>query len=245
MGTEHAISITRIKLNYLFKNIRKLGGAKNALADKLNISYTIFDNYLKWGKDYIEKYKDMLGDILDLDTEFLEENFELKKYEVKEDFLNKTEEAGISDRNRGAFDVFYYDAMCKHTEQYIYEYQKNVIENTIFETDEDLNEKIKILMQFRLIYDRAQLSITEEDIYLKHKFTKSSSKHVGVVIKDLERRCPEDFAMPEKEKEAKTQLSVTFGDIFAWSSHLEEIHPCKQIEQKEDVIDVEYEKDGD
>ena len=239
MPEEYSISISRSKLEYLFHNVRKLDGARHGLARKLRISSSLLDNYLNLGQEYINKYNDRLSKILDIDTEFVEENFELKKNEIKEKFLKKTEEVGISDRNRGAFDVYYYDCLCKHIEKYVYEMQKNVIENTEFETDKKLNKKIKILIQFKLVYDRAQLSLLEEKLYLKAKFSKTSSKHLGVIIKDLERHSPEDFVAPEKEKEKSVQQIGTINNIFQLVQALD--NNKQQIEQKEDIVDIEYE----
>lgn len=235
---EHKISISRIKLNHLFNNVyKKCKGGRNFLARKLRISSTLLDNYLKLGKEYIEQYEDKLIDILDIDTEFIEENLVLKKTEIKEEFLSKTEESGISDRNRNAFDVYYYDILAKTKEAYIFETQKSVIENTIFSEIEDENEKIKILIQFRLIYDRAQLAYDEKKVYLVDKYTESSSKHVSYQVKELERRNPEDFAPPEKEK-TPTQQIGTINNIFQLVQSLDE---AKQLEKK-DYIDVEFEK---
>ena len=82
MPSENSISISRIKLVSLFHNVRKLDGAKHLLARKLRISSSLLDNYLKEGQEYINKYENKLEEVLDLDTEFVEDNFELKKDEV-------------------------------------------------------------------------------------------------------------------------------------------------------------------
>ena len=115
----------------------------------------------------------------------------------------------LGDKYRNAFEVYFYNLREKAREEYIYKQQKEFIESTEFSDNEDLNEKVKLLIQFRLIYDRAQMSIIEEKLYLKAKYSKASSKHLGVIIKDIERHGPEDFAPPKEEKEEKVQQIVS------------------------------------
>src|SRR5574344_2165175 len=207
MGTEHSIEITRAKLNSLFHNIRKLDGGYNLLARKLRFSNTTLDNYLKQGKLYIDEYIDIFPDeFFDLDTEFIDDDFELRKKDI-------------------------------------YEQQKEFIESYEFSDIPELNEKIKLLIQFRLIFDRAQMSIDEEKLYLKSKYSKASSKHLGVIVKDIERRNPEDFGTPEKEKEEKVQQIGTINNVFQLVQALDNSQGMltTQSEDKEAIIDVEFE----
>lgn len=241
MGTEHSIEITRAKLNSLFHNIRKLDGGYNLLARKLRFSNTTLDNYLKQGKLYIDEYIDIFPDeFFDLDTEFIDADFELRKQDIKQEFMKKEDINALGDKYRNAFEVYFYGLREKAREKYIYEQQKEFIESYEFSDNEDLNEKIKLLIQFRLIFDRAQMSIDEEDLYLKHKYSKASSKHLGVIVKDIERRNPEDFGTPEKEKEEKVQqIGVQNNNIFNLVRNLE--NAKEALTMKEDIIDVEFE----
>ena len=84
------------------------------------------------------------------------------------------------------------------------------------------------------------MSIDEEKLYLKSKYSKASSKHLGVIVKDIERRNPEDFGTPEKEKEEKVQQIGTINNIFQLVQALDNSQGA--LTTKDDVIDVEYEK---
>ena len=88
MGTEHSIEITRAKLNSLFHNIRKLDGGYNLIARKLRFSASTLDNYLKQGREYIEQFKENFPDeFFDIDTEFIDDDFELRKQDIKQEFM--------------------------------------------------------------------------------------------------------------------------------------------------------------
>ena len=248
MGTEHSIEITRAKLNSLFHNIRKLDGGYNLLSRKLRFSTSTLDSYLKQGKEYIEQFKENFPDeFFDIDTEFIDDDFELRKQDIKQEFMIKEDINALGDKYRNAFEVYFYGLREKAREKYIYEQQKLFIESYEFSDISDLNEKIKLLIQFKLIFDRAQMSIDEEKLYLKSKYSKASSKHLGVIVKDIERRNPEDFGTPEKEKEEKVQQIGTINNIFQLVQALDSSQGMltTQAENKEDIIDVEFESKGE
>src|SRR5574344_676839 len=141
MGKEYSIEITRAKLNSLFRNIRKLDGAYNLLARKLRISSSSLDSYLKEGKLFLEEYKDKLPeDFFDIDIEFIEDDFDLRREDIKKKFMLK--------EDINAFEVYFYGLREKAKEEYIYKTQKDIIENIEFSDIEALNEKIKLLTQF-------------------------------------------------------------------------------------------------
>lgn len=243
MGKEHSVEITRAKLNSLFHNIRKLDGAYSLIARKLRISTTTLDEYLKCGKNYLEEYKELFSeDFFDIDTEFIEDDFELNRQNLKQEFMMKEDINALGDKYRNAFEVYFYNLREKAREEYIYKQQKEFIESTEFSDNEDLNEKVKLLIQFRLIYDRAQMSIIEEKLYLKAKYSKASSKHLGVIIKDIERHDPEDFAPPKEEKEEKVQQIGTINNIFQLVQALDSSQGLITKQDNESIIDVEYEK---
>jgi hypothetical protein len=249
MGTEHSIEITRAKLNSLFHNIRKLDGGYNLIARKLRFSVSTLDNYLKQGKIYLEEFKGVFpNEFLDLDTEFIDDDFELKKQDIKQEFMLKEDINALGDKYRNAFEVYFYGLREKAREKYIYEEQKEFIESYEFSDISELNERIKLLIQFKLVFDRAQMSIDEEKLYLKSKYSKASSKHLGVIVKDIERRNPEDFGTPEKEKEEKVQqIGVQNNTVFNLVRNLENAQGMltAQTENKEDIIDVEFESKGE
>lgn len=248
MGTEHSIEITRAKLNSLFHNIRKLDGGYNLIARKLRFSTSTLDSYLKQGKEYVEEFKENFPDeFFDIDTEFIDDDFELRKQDIKREFMLKEDINALGDKYRNAFEVYFYGLREKAREKYIYEKQKEFIESYEFSDIPDLNEKIKLLIQFKLIFDRAQMSIDEEKLYLKSKYSKASSKHLGVIVKDIERRNPEDFGTPEKEKEEKVQQIGTINNIFQLVQALDNSQGMltAQTKDKEDIIDVEFESKGE
>lgn len=244
MSKENCVEVTRAKLNSLFHNIRKLDGGYNLIARKLRFSVSTLDNYLKQGKTYLEEFKDVFpNEFLDLDTEFIDDDFELRKQDIKQEFMLKEDINALGDKYRNAFEVYFYGLREKAREKYVYEEQKEFIESYEFSEVFDLNEKIKLLIQFKLIFDRAQMSIDEEKLYLKSKYSKASSKHLGVIVKDIERRNPEDFGTPEKEEKEKVQQIGTINNIFQLVQALDNSQGMltAQGENKENVIDVEFE----
>ena len=104
------------------------------------------------------------------------------------------------------------------------------------------NKKIILLMLFKLIYDRGQMSLDEELLYLKNRYAKTSSKHLGFLNKDLERRNKEDFG----EKKEEENKNVTFNQINNFTHFCIEYDKAKGILKKNDtesipdnIIDVE------
>ena len=112
----------------------------------------------------------------------------------------------ISDKNKNAFEVYFIDKKENIKEEYIYNFQKEIITNITWSENELENRKIIMLMLFKLIYDRGQMSLDEELLYLKNRYAKTSSKHLGFLNKDLERRNKEDFG--EKKEEDNKMLPL-------------------------------------
>lgn len=242
MSKENCVEITRAKLNSLFHNIKKLDGGCNSIARKLRFSLSTLNKYLEQGETYLEEFKGVFhNEFLDLDTEFIDDDFELRKQDIKQEFMLKEDINALGDKYRNAFEVYFYGLREKAREKYIYEEQKQFIESYEFSDISDLNEKIKLLIQFKLIFDRAQMSIDEEKLYLKSKYSKASSKHLGVIVKDIERRNPEDFGTPEKEKEEKVQQIGTINNIFQLVQALDNSQGMLTTQGDENIIDAEFE----
>lgn len=214
MGNEFNIKLSNAKINSLFHNIRKLNGGKNLLAKKLHITTVTLDEYLKLGQGYVEKFENELSEIFDFDIDSLDEQLEETKSDYIEEFLQKENiSGGISDRNRNAFIVYFYDKKEKIKEKEVFEYQKNIIDKIMFSDNENENFKIRILILFKLIYDRAQMSIDEELLYLKNKYGKTSSKNVNIVVTDLERRNKEDFGEVKEIAQPQQTLIGTINNF--------------------------------
>lgn len=213
MSNEFNIKINNYQIYHLFNNIRKLEGAKTLLAKKLRITPMTLDDYLKQGDNYLEKYKDELSEIYDIDIDGIDESLENTKMDYIEEFLEKEglNNSCISDKNKNAFMIYFYNKKERIKELQIMSYQKPIIDNIKFSDNELEDSKIRMLIMFKLIYDRAQMSIDEELLYLKSKYGKTSSKNVNMIIHDLERRNREDF---EKVKEQpQTQQAITLNQI--------------------------------
>lgn len=246
MGNEYQIKLNTYKINHLFKNIRKLNGGKNLLAKKLGITPATLDDYLKQGDDYLAKFDDKLQPIYDLDIDGIDEEIVNHKGEFVEEFLVQEGSQMLCDKNRNAFEVYFIEKKENIKEQTIFKYQKDIID-TLKWSDNDLeNHKIKLLMLFRLIYDRAQMSLDEELLYLKNRYSKTSSKHVAIVVKDLERRNKEDFG--EVKENPDNQKNITFNQINNFTHFSLEMEKQLGILKKnetpliedneEDVIDI-------
>lgn len=238
MGNINTIKLNKYKLTHLFHNIRKLNGGKNLLAKKLGITPSTLDDYLKTGQELLDKFDDTLEPIYELDIDAIDEEIEKTKRDYIDEFLEKEGFNMISDKNKNAFEVFFIDKKEKMKEDYIYRFQQEIIENIKWSDDEKENKKIIILMQFKLIYDRAQMSLDEELIYLKNRYAKTSSKHVSFVVKDLERRNKEDFGEDKSQDKKQITVNQQFNNFTHFSLELE-----KQLalsdKGSEDIIDIE------
>lgn len=214
MSNEFNIKISTPQINHLFHNIRKLDGAKTLLAKKLRITPVTLDDYLRQGQSYIEAFDSELSEIYEIDIDAIDEELEERKSDFIEEFIEKEGvSGGISDRNKNAFIVYFYDRKEKIKEKQIFDYQKQIIDNIKFSENKDEDFKIRILIMFKLIFDRGQMSIDEELIYLKGRYGKTSSKNVGVVINDLERRNREDFEKPKEEPQKQITVNQMFNNF--------------------------------
>lgn len=241
MGSEFNIKINRYKLNHLFKNIRKLNGGRGLIARKLGITPATFDEYLKTGKEYLDKFADKLMPIYEIDIDTLEENIDSTKSEYLDEFLQNNGDNVLSDKNKNAFEVYFYDIREKQKENIIYQFQKEIIENIKWSDNDKENEKIEILMLFALIYERGQLSLDEELLYLKNRYSKSSSKHVGIIVKDLERRNKEDFGeIPKQQEQKQITVNQQFNNFTHYSVEYEKSMGLLKADKNnnDNVIDV-------
>ena len=93
------------------------------------------------------------------------------------------------------------------------------------------------------------MSLDEELLYLKNRYAKSSSKHVAIVVKDLERRNKEDFG--EKKELIDNTKALSFNQINNFTHYSIEYDKSKGLlkhntakmlpDNEEEIIDVEVE----
>lgn len=242
MSNEFHIKLNGYKIKHLFRNIRKLNGGKTLLAKKLGITSVTLDEYIKAGQDLLDKFDDKLQPIYEIDIDGIDEEITKKKNDFVEGFLQIEGANAISDKNKNAFEVYFIDKKENIKEEYIYNFQKEIITNITWSDNELENKKIILLMLFKLIYDRGQMSLDEELLYLKNRYAKTSSKHLGFLNKDLERRNKEDFG----EKKEEENKNVTFNQINNFTHFCIEYDKAKGILKKndtesipDDIIDVE------
>lgn len=238
MGNTNTIKLNKYKLTHLFHNIRKLNGGKNLLAKKLGITPSTLEDYLKTGQELLDKFDDVLEPIYELDIDAIDEEIEATKKDYIDEFLEQEGYNMISDKNKNAFEVFFIDKKEKLKENFIYNFQQEIIENIKWSEDEKENKKIIILMQFKLIYDRAQMSLDEELIYLKNRYSKTSSKHVAIVVKDLERRNKEDFGDDKSQDKKQITVNQQFNNFTHFSLELEKQLALANTDS-ENIIDIE------
>jgi len=249
MSNEFHIKLNPYKIKHLFRNIRKLNGGKNLLAKKLGITPATLDDYLKSGQDLLDKFDDKLQPIYELDIDAIDDEITAQKSDFIEGFLTQEGSNAISDKNRNAFEVYFIERKEQLKESYIYDFQKQIITNITWSENELENKKIILLMLFKLIYDRAQMSLDEELLYLKNRYAKSSSKHVAIVVKDLERRNKEDFG--EKKELIDNTKALSFNQINNFTHYSIEYDKSKGLLKhntakmlpviEEEIIDVEVE----
>lgn len=249
MSNEFHIKLNPYKIKHLFRNIRKLNGGKNLLAKKLGITPATLDDYLKSGQDLLDKFDDKLQPIYELDIDAIDDEITAQKSDFIEGFLAQEGSNAISDKNRNAFEVYFIERKEQLKESYIYDFQKQIITNITWSENELENKKIILLMLFKLIYDRAQMSLDEELLYLKNRYAKSSSKHVAIVVKDLERRNKEDFG--EKKELIDNTKALSFNQINNFTHYSIEYDKSKGLlkhntakmlpDNEEEIIDVEVE----
>lgn len=249
MSNEFHIKLNPYKIKHLFRNIRKLNGGKNLLAKKLGITPATLDDYLKSGQDLLDKFDDKLQPIYELDIDAIDDEITAQKSDFIEGFLTQEGSNAISDKNRNAFEVYFIERKEQLKESYIYDFQKQIITNITWSENELENKKIILLMLFKLIYDRAQMSLDEELLYLKNRYAKSSSKHVAIVVKDLERRNKEDFG--EKKELVDNTKALSFNQINNFTHYSIEYDKSKGLlkhntakmlpDNEEEIIDVEVE----
>lgn len=247
MSNEFHIKLNGYKIKHLFRNIRKLNGGKNLLSKKLGITPSTLDDYLKTGQELLDKFDDKLQPIYEIDIDGIDEEICKKKRDFVEGFLELDGTQMLSDKNKNAFEVYFIDKKENIKEEYIFNFQKEIINNIKWSDNELENKKIILLMLFKLIYDRGQMSLDEELLYLKNKYAKSSSKHLGFVVKDLERRNKEDFG--ETKNDTTNQKAITFSQVNNFTAFcveydkahglLKKNNEQPQIESNEEVIDVE------
>lgn len=242
MTNEFKVKINTYKLKYLFNNIRKLQGAKGLLAKKLNMSSVTLDDYLKRGQELLDKYDEQLEEIYDIDIETLDDEISKTKNNYIDEFLEKEIDNTISDKNRNLFEIFFINKKEQLKEDYIYKYQKNIIENIKWSDNESENKSIILLMLFKLIYDRAQMSLDEELLYLRNRYSKTSSRNIAIIVKDLERRHKEDFLLDKNEETKSITVNQQINNFTHYSI---EHDKALGLIGNNNVIDVEPIEDDD
>lgn len=247
MSNEFHIKLNGYKIKHLFKNIRKLNGGKNLLAKKLGITPATLDEYLKTGQELLDNFDDKLQPIYELDIDAIDDELMTQKPNFVDEFLALDGANMLSDKNKNAFEVYFIEKKELIKENYIYNFQKEIIENIKWSDNELENKKIILLMQFKLIYDRGQMSLDEELLYLKNKYAKSSSKHVAIVVKDLERRNKEDFGEVKTNTESQKAITLNqFNNFTHYSIEYDKAHGILKHNSAtmlpnndEDIIDIE------
>ena len=240
--------LNKAKVNNLFKNVRRLQGGKNLLCKQLHINPATLNEYLKIGAEQLEKNEELFEDVLDFDEWEIDDEFENNRDTIRETYLEQTGFETISDKNRNAFEVYFIQQREIYKELKIREIQDQIMEDNSFSEDKDEDRKIKLYIAFKLIYDRAQMSLDKELLYLKERYAKTSSKHVGILVKDLERRNKEDFGDDKNDKETTKQITVNnytnLLDVCIAREQADKLLSDRNgnIHNDDDVIDIEPEE---
>lgn len=241
----NTFKLNKTKINNLFRNIRKLQGGKNLLCKQLHINYATLNEYLRIGGEYLEQYEELFEEVLDFDEYEIDDEFENSRDRIRNLYLDQTGFEAISDKNRNAFEVFFIQNREQYKENEIRKIQDKIMEDNLFSDDKEEDKKIKLYIAFKLIYDRAQMSLDKELLYLKERYAKTSSKHVGILVKDLERRNKEDFGEEKNDKETTKQITINnTTNLLALCREYEQAkgllpNSNVNVHNSDDIIDVE------
>lgn len=243
----NTFKLNKTKVNNLFKNIRRLQGGKLLLCKQLHINIGTLDSYLKQGAEYLEKNEELFEEVLDFDEWEIDDEFENNRDNIRNLYLDQNDFECISDKNRNAFEVFFIQHREVYKEQKIREIQDRILEENTFSEDKEEDKRIKLYIAFKLIYDRSQMSLDKELLYLKERYAKTSSKHVNILVKDLERRNKEDFGEEKQEKETKHVTNITNNLLTICREYekAQEVLGLPNKVENDDIIDVEPEPSDD
>lgn len=236
MSNEFNIKLNPYKIKYLFQNLIKVKCMKSSMAKRLGIQTVALDSYLNQGYEYCEKFEGILEPVLYIDTSTMEEDFNSRRNEFRNEFLESSGLSNIGDKYRNTFESHFYWMKEYKKEEYIYKLQKEFVESYKFSNNEDENKKIRMLILFRKIWDRASICL-EDFLYSNVDKALPSTKHVNVNMKFIEKLSPEDWA--EQPKQLEVKGSVNHNMNFAQISNM--LAEQKMLENK-DVVDVEFEK---
>jgi len=241
MSNANRIKLNKNKLKNLYTNIIKVLGLKGKISAKLDITSKTLDEYLNKASEYLDIYDEKLEPIYDINADFVEEKYESNKKEMLEEFLSSQGLSNVGDKYRHAFDSYCFRQKELEKEKYIYYLEQDYLDNITLSENDDEDKKIKLLILFKRIYDRAQLAIDEENCGNIDKHIKSS-KNVGLAFKFLEKRNREDLA--DTPQVHKIEGGITHNiSSFAQLANMIQEQKTKMIETSEEIIDVEFEKE--
>lgn len=240
----NGIRLSKYKLKHLYQNIIRVLGLKGKIAGKLDINVKTLGEYLSLGEIYIEDYEDKISEIFEIETDFIDDKYESSKNEILEQFLKAQGIGALGDKYRHVFDSFFFRMRETEREKYIYYMEQEILNNIKLSENPEEDEKIKLLILFRRIYDRAQLAVDEENCGNIDKHIKSS-KNVGLAFKLLEKRNKDDLGEQPKTLTGEVNVNHNIKSFAELANMIQEQQRKMITQQPEQVIDAEYEVKDD
>lgn len=236
MSNEFNIKLNPYKLKFLFQNLIKVKCMKSSMSRRLGFQVTTLESYLTQGHEYCEKFEEILEPVMYIDTSTMDEDFNLRRDEYRNEFMETSGLSNIGDKYRNTFESHFYWMKEYKKEEYIYKLQKEFVDNYKFSDSADENKKIRLLILFRKIWERASIAL-EDFLYSNVDKALPSTKHVNVNMKFIEKLSPEDWV--EQPKQLEVKGSVSHNMNFAQISNM--IAEQRPLQNKEEIIDVEFE----
>ena len=248
-ANDHKIKLNKYKLRNLYDNIIKVLGIKTKIAMILNVSTLSLDSYLKQSLEYVDQYYDKIEDMFDIDVSHIDKQYEQENEQVLDEFLQKHQLGSVGDKYKHLYTSYLFRRIESEKHKYIYYLEQDFLDNIKLSDNKDEDNKIKLLILFRRIWDRANLTIDSELCSTVDRHSKSS-KNAGLAFKLLERRNQEDLGSTQKQThEYNGNINVNHQiSSFAQYANMIQAEQQKYIEKNDtlcDIVDVEYEKDDE
>lgn len=231
----HVKSIFNTTLSYL---------KPTPIARSYGIDVRTFKRWISTGEDLLAKNKDLSREIMKVYHEAILEVDEAvnNNDDLKEEFLLDMGAKELNYKNKGFYNKFLNEKRVELVEKICYDKENELIDKHKFHHEPERNKNIKNIVKFSRGYNRAFQSYVRfllENV----KNGVAQPKNVNAAIKWAGLIEPEEF----NENVIKTNHEVSdvrlcLADELKNAFQMVQQNEIKQIEQKDDYIDADYER---